>query len=60
MLANCLANIPEGNKRRFRGFGELGPSTMNVDMLLDILLIVRVALGSTALRKLKEVNVNEK
>jgi hypothetical protein len=33
---------------------------MNVDMLLDILLIVRVALGSTALRKLKEVNVNEK
>jgi hypothetical protein len=33
---------------------------VNADMLLDILLIVRVVLDSTAFRKLKEVNVNEK
>ena len=43
-----------------RGFGELGPSVVNVDMLLNSLLIVRSVLGSTAFRKLKEVNGNGK
>jgi hypothetical protein len=33
---------------------------VDVDMLLDILIIVRVVLGSIALRKLKEVDVNKK
>jgi hypothetical protein len=41
--------------------GEFGPSVVNVDMLLDILLICRRSvLGITGFRKLKEVNVEEK